>query len=69
LKKSIALGSRMAKLITNLGLDTSSDQVKDEEVGNHNECATNSKNSLKLNKSGNDKKKRDVTKSETEKKV
>jgi hypothetical protein len=37
--------------VTNLGLDNSSDQVK-YEVDNHNNCATKSKESLKLNKSG-----------------
>jgi hypothetical protein len=58
----------MAKLMTDLGLDTSSDQVKDEEVDNHNYCATKLKESLKLNKSGKVKKKRDVTKSEIEQK-
>jgi hypothetical protein len=41
----------MAKLVTDLVLDNSSDQVK-YEVDNHNNCATKSKESLKLNKSG-----------------
>jgi hypothetical protein len=67
IEKSIVLGSRMDKLMTVHGLDISSDQVKYEEVDNHNNCATKSKKSLKLNKSGNAKKKRDVTKSEIEK--
>jgi lipid II:glycine glycyltransferase (peptidoglycan interpeptide bridge formation enzyme) len=58
----------MVKLMTDLDLDNSSDQMKDE-VENHNNCATKSKESLKLNKSGKVKKKRDVTKNEIEIKV
>jgi hypothetical protein len=69
IEKSIALGSRMAKLMTDLDLDISSDHVEDEEVDNHNNCTRKSKKSLKLNKSGNMKKKRHVTKSETDTKV
>jgi hypothetical protein len=59
----------MAKLMTDLDLGISSDHVEDEEVDNHNNCTRKSKKSLKLNKSGNMKKKRHVTKSETDTKV
>jgi hypothetical protein len=70
IEKSIALGSRMAKLMTDLGLDISSDHVENEEVDNHNNCTRKSKKSVKLNKSENmKKKKRHVTKSETDTKV
>jgi hypothetical protein len=69
IEKSIALGSRMAKLMTGLEFDILSDHVEDEEVDNHNNCTRKSKKSLKLNKSGNMKKKRHVTKSETDTKL
>jgi hypothetical protein len=44
IEKSIALGSRMVKLMTDLELDISSDHVEDEEVDNHNNCTRKSKN-------------------------
>jgi hypothetical protein len=69
IENSIALGSRMATLMTDLELAMSSDHVEDEEVDNHNNCTRKSKKSLKLNKSENMKRKRHVTKSETDTKV
>jgi hypothetical protein len=48
----------MAKLMTDLGLDISSDHVENEEVDNHNNCTRKSKKSVKLNKSENMKKRR-----------
>jgi hypothetical protein len=59
----------MAKLMTDLELAMPSDHVEDEEVDNHNNCTRKSKKSLKLNKSGNMKRKRHVTKNETDTKV
>jgi hypothetical protein len=69
IENSIALGSKMATLMTDLELAMSSDHVEDEEVDNHNNCTRKSKKSLKLNKSENMKRKRHVTKSETDTKV
>jgi hypothetical protein len=59
----------MAKLMTDLELAMPSDHVEDEEVDNHNNCTRKSKKSLKLNKSENMKRKRHVTKNETDTKV
>jgi hypothetical protein len=59
----------MANLMTDLELAMPSDHVEDEEVDNHNNCTRKSKKSLKLNKSGNMKRKRHVTKNETDTKV
>jgi hypothetical protein len=38
IEQSIALGSRMAKLMTDLSLDVSTDHVENEKVEDDNNC-------------------------------